>query len=41
MTIKVTPTRWLSWSHDVIGPWMDANNIDTSNSEDWWKDLSK
>ena len=41
MTIKVTPTRWLSWSHDVIGPWMDANNIDTSNSDDWWKDLSK
>lgn len=40
MTIKVTPTRWLSWSHDVIGPWMDANNIDASNSDDWWKDLS-
>lgn len=38
--IKITPARWLSWSHDVIGPWMDANNIDTSNSDGWWKDLS-
>lgn len=39
-TIKITPSRWLSWSHDVIGPWMDANSIDTSDSDGWWKDLS-
>jgi len=39
-TIKITPTRWLSWSHDVIEPWMDTNDIDASNPETWWKDLS-
>ncbi|MEN8114746.1 MAG: hypothetical protein ABFS21_10185, partial [Actinomycetota bacterium] len=39
-TIRVTPRRWLSWSHDVIDPWMKANNIDTSNPHEWWKDLS-
>jgi hypothetical protein len=39
-TIRVTPTRWLSWSHDVIDPWMEANGIDTSDQHEWWKDLS-
>jgi hypothetical protein len=39
-TIKVTPTKWLSWSHDVIGPWMEAHNIDTSKSDEWWQDLA-
>ena len=32
--------RWLSWSHDVIEPWMDTNDIDASNRDTWWKDLS-
>lgn len=40
-TIKITPSKWLSWSHDVIDPWMEANDLDISNSENWWKDLSK
>jgi Pyridoxamine 5'-phosphate oxidase len=40
-TIKVVPSRWLSWNHDVIDPWMEANGLDTSNSNEWWKDLSK
>ena len=39
-TIRINPTRWLSWSHDVIEPWMDTNGIDASNSDAWWKDLS-
>lgn len=39
-TIKITPTKWLSWSHDVIEPWMDANDIDASSPDTWWKDLS-
>ncbi len=39
-TIKVTPHRWLSWSHDVIDPWMEAQGIDASDASNWWKDLS-
>ncbi|MFZ0012569.1 MAG: pyridoxamine 5'-phosphate oxidase family protein [Acidimicrobiia bacterium] len=39
-TIRVTPRKWLSWSHDVIDPWMEANGIDTSDQDEWWKDLT-
>jgi len=39
-TIKINPHKWLSWSHEVIEPWMDSNGIDASDSANWWKDLS-
>lgn len=39
-TIKVTAHKWLSWSHDVIDPWMESHGIDTTDASNWWKDLS-
>lgn len=41
VTIKIDPHKWLSWSHEVIDPWMDSHGIDASDSANWWKDLSK
>ncbi|MGI9529829.1 MAG: pyridoxamine 5'-phosphate oxidase family protein [Acidimicrobiia bacterium] len=38
-TIKVTPHKWLSWSHEVIDPWIESHGIDASDTADWWKDL--
>lgn len=39
-TIKITPSKWLSWTHEVIGPWMEAAGIDESDADTWWRDLS-
>lgn len=39
-TIRITPTKWLSWNYDVIDTWMHDNGYDTSDDDTWWKDLS-